>query len=244
MQITDTIHALRPGRGSNIYILKESQGLAVIDCGTNPCVARQVVHYIKSKMGHAPQDVKQILLTHWHGDHAGGAEELRRLTGARLVLSPLDLPLLTGEEEVDVFWGKRMPRQGLGSAGKMLCAVGYGLMGANTGVAYPDEVVQEGPWPFAPSWQVLALPGHTPGSLGLWSPQERILIAGDTVIAWGRRVMPPLPLLVYDPKKLYESWLKLQKLGRIEWLLCGHLSPVRWGKELSIPDRLAERARG
>jgi glyoxylase-like metal-dependent hydrolase (beta-lactamase superfamily II) len=30
-------------------------------------------------------------------------------------------------------------------------------------------------------WQVISTPGHTPGHLALWQPQERLLIVGDAL---------------------------------------------------------------
>ena len=73
------IHTLFTGV-ANTHIVETQNGLAIIDAGM-PHQAAAILKRIRA-LGHSPQDVRVILLTHGHIDHAGSARLLKRLTGA------------------------------------------------------------------------------------------------------------------------------------------------------------------
>jgi hydroxyacylglutathione hydrolase len=107
-------------------------------------------------------DVKQIVITHAHIDHVGGAMKLRAQTGAPILLNQNDYALLK-MLDVQATW---------------------------IGVAAPGEVAIEASIADGQSLQagsltanVLHTPGHTEGSVCLYFPAEKLLIAGDTLFA-------------------------------------------------------------
>jgi glyoxylase-like metal-dependent hydrolase (beta-lactamase superfamily II) len=108
--------------------------------------------------------LKQILITHAHIDHVGGALKLKRLTGAPILLNENDLPLLKMMEMqagwVGVPTPETAPPDGSLSDGLI---VGLGR--------YPAEV--------------LHTPGHTQGSVCLHFAPLKLLVAGDTLFAGG-----------------------------------------------------------
>ena len=115
--------------------------------------------------------LKQILLTHAHIDHAGGAFKLKRLTGAPIFLNENDLPLLKSMEN------KRR---------------GWALL--HLKMALPDESLEDGRIVGLERYpaQVLHTPGHTQGSVCLHFAPLKLLVAGDTLFAGsiGRTDLP------------------------------------------------------
>ena len=70
--------------------LVEADVLTLIDTGT-PGGTAKILAGIRGA-GHSERDLKRILLTHRHSDHAANAAELARITGATVHCSPVDAP--------------------------------------------------------------------------------------------------------------------------------------------------------
>jgi glyoxylase-like metal-dependent hydrolase (beta-lactamase superfamily II) len=115
--------------------------------------------------------LKQILITHAHIDHVGGALKLKRLTGAPILLNENDLPLLDMMDEQAAWIGGPTPE-----------------------TAPPDETLADGLVVGLEHYpaQVLHTPGHTQGSVCLHFVPLKMVIAGDTLFAGsiGRTDLP------------------------------------------------------
>lgn len=115
--------------------------------------------------------LKMIVITHAHIDHIGGAAKLRAATGAPVYMHAGD-KMLSDRLDLQAAWlGVDTPED----------------PGIDT-PAREGDLLRLG----ATEMQVLHTPGHTPGSLCLFLPEEHKLIAGDTLFqgSVGRTDLP------------------------------------------------------
>src|SRR5439155_11422058 len=78
----------------NAFLLDVSHndGLVLIDTGV-PGSAEKILAAVR-ELGHAPADIRHILITHIHADHTGSLAALKQATGAPAYMHPLDAALL------------------------------------------------------------------------------------------------------------------------------------------------------
>ncbi|NNL14470.1 MAG: MBL fold metallo-hydrolase [Acidimicrobiia bacterium] len=84
-------------KGFRAFIVDGDEGLTLIDTGL-PRRAGVLTSGIES-IGRSVADIRSIVLTHSHADHAGNAAELKRESGAELYCSPADAPAVGGLEK-------------------------------------------------------------------------------------------------------------------------------------------------
>lgn len=143
---------------------EQTREAMVIDPGDN-------VSEILMRLAKHGLTLKQIVVTHAHIDHVGGAVQLKKATGAPILLNQSDTPLL-----------------------KMMDVQAGWLGVATPDVAPPDTSAEEGMVVGIANHtaQVLHTPGHTPGSICLHFAPDNMLFAGDTLFAGsiGRTDLP------------------------------------------------------
>lgn len=172
--ILSNLYALALG-AVNAFLLQADDGLVLIDTGF-PGSAAAIEAGVQA-LGRQLGDIRHIVVTHGHVDHAGSLAELKRRTGAVTYLHEQDAPMVAAgrcwREQVEIAPGlekwllfhlliKRSPRR--------LEAVAV------------DQTLADGDrLPLAGGLQVVHAPGHCAGQVALlWEQHGGVLFAADT----------------------------------------------------------------
>ena len=151
---------------TNCYIVQDekTKETMVIDPGGDIDDVSNMLNTLDAK-------VKYILLTHCHGDHIGGVNELKEKYGGKVLIHIQDEP-------------------GLGDVSINLSDyIGMGTITTKADSRLNDEdLIHVGDIEF----RVIHTPGHTKGGICLYSEKEKILFSGDTMFrgTWGRTDLP------------------------------------------------------
>lgn len=144
----------------SLYLLVDPTHQAppvLVDSGW-PRTAGTVVVPALAALGYGPEALMAVVNTHNHGDHTLGNGRLRAATGCEAWIGDADADGLDREATFD---GEVIPPD------------------------RPDRRLVDGEELdlAGRTWEVVALPGHSPGSIGLWDPAARILVCGDALQA-------------------------------------------------------------
>lgn len=168
-------------------------------------------------MGIKLEDIKRIIMTHIHLDHIGCFPEIRnKIPAAELWVHTEGAEALEKGEELTVY-GAEMFRE--------MCQSQYNLQpGAFT---FQVDRKLEGGEKLEignMSWEVIHIPGHSPGGIALYNSLKKILIPGDVVYA--DYAIGRFDLHRADGPKLKDSLTRLGEL-EVEILLPGHNQIVK-----------------
>ena len=154
----------------NSYAFVEDDGsVTLVDCGLKRAPAR-IVAGLRA-IGRHPGDVRRIVLTHAHADHAGGAADLAARTGA---------PVAAHETDAEyVERGEIPPYDPSLRAGRLMTRLSRGGFPP---VAVGERLTDGQVLDVAGGLRVVATPGHTPGHISLLHEPTATLITGDAVI--------------------------------------------------------------
>ncbi|WP_410812538.1 MBL fold metallo-hydrolase [Micromonospora sp. 067-2] len=206
----------------NSYALVDGDGsVTLVDCGVTRAPAR-IVRGLAA-IGKVPADVTRIVLTHAHPDHAGGAAEMARRTGAPIAAHTGDVPYAEA--------GRAPAADPAVTGGRFLARVGGGRFPA-VEVAQPladGDLIDVGG-----GLRVVHTPGHSPGHVSLLHEPTRLLITGDALfnvlgVRW------PLKWLCSDFRMTQQT---AHVLGELEY----DIAAFTHGPELT--DRPRDRIRG
>ncbi len=174
----------------------------IVDCGPDPSPLLEAI----TRSGRTPAG---IVLTHCHHDHIGGIEEVLAAHGP--------MPIAAHSREAD--WNQR-PDLNLSA-----------FLGTPTTCTAPTVLMEEGGECLLGSqWEILHVPGHSPGSVAFHHVSSNTLIAGDTLFSGsiGRIDFP-----TSDPNDMKVSLTRLMGLSDHTRVYSGHGPSTTIGAEKS-----------
>ncbi|GAA1561165.1 MBL fold metallo-hydrolase [Kribbella sancticallisti] len=214
MELRPELHLLRFPVGQ-AYLWQDADGLTLIDTG--PVGAGEAIRLAIEDLGHHHRDLRRIVLTHAHGDHAGSAAEIREWSDAPLLVHRNDAPLVEGILPV--------PPPVLLDWERPLFALVDGHLGAPP-VAVDQEVSDGDILDFGGGAHVISIPGHTAGSIALHLPRYGVLFTGDAVAEYEGQLI----LGVFNQDRTAATHSLSRLAGFDAGMLCfGHGEPVRSG---------------
>jgi len=206
----------------NAHLLVGSNGCVLVDAGLPGSAPK--VERVLSKRGLTFADIKAIVITHAHVDHAGGAAELCEKTRAPIIAHEDDLPYYRRE--------KPMTFCPTGTVGQYFLRTPFPHQ---TYAAFEPDVLLSGGNPFDLSEYGIAgvvrhTPGHTAGSLSVELGTNEAMV-GDLVASGiliggifriNRAIQPPFE---EDPLAVSKELLRLVD-GGVERFYLGHGGPL------------------
>ncbi len=147
---------------TNSYIIQDGDCIAIVDA---PYPADRLIEAMKAE-GIVPDEV---LLTHAHHDHVFGLEMIRKaFPDIRIYVSADDMPYLDDN-------GKLLR--------KMVMSFDPSFGRETESITIPSDIL--GYSSYSGSFTVMATPGHTAGSVSLYSEAEGLVLTGDTLFQGG-----------------------------------------------------------
>jgi len=191
----------QPGR-CNVYLLEDDGGVTLFDAGARTMT--RAVARAGAKLG----GIRRVVLGHGHTDHRG-------------VAAALGVPVLCHPDEVADAEGsggfRYWPRglEGLPAPLRVLHRLlhRYAWDGGPVTIA---GTLREGE--AVAGFEVIELPGHAPGQIGLWRASDRLALTSDcfyTLDMWGRDCPARLPASTYN-FDTEQARASLRKLAALE----------------------------
>lgn len=214
------IFAIKKGINT-IYIIKEKSCI-MIDGGP-PGMQGKFLKKLK-EYSIDPKEIKLIILSHADFDHAGSSNEIRNITGAKILIHEKDAK---GLQNAELNWPK-----GVNTWGKISRTILKPFL--NKAISFspikPDIILKAKVMAleeYGISGKIIHTPGHTPGSLSVLLDSGELFAGCLSHNLFPLTVRPKLPIYADDIEMVKKSWKEVIELGaRIAYPGHGNAFPV------------------
>jgi glyoxylase-like metal-dependent hydrolase (beta-lactamase superfamily II) len=241
VEILPGVHRIESDLGTRFmcqYLLVGEERTVLVDTGLAGTPEEVIVPYLEG-IGLSAEDVDEVIISHADVDHCGGNRALKdRNPGLRFSCGEADRPYVESNDRMlaEIYrwsepYGFGPDEESKAWISRELggdCPVDTGLRGGETLRLGPNRRVD-----------ILHLPGHTPGHLGLWDPGTRAAVIIDAALETGiydregNRLIPPRIFDVLGYGSTVRTLLNL----RPEHLLTAHYPPMEGGEALGFLER-------
>jgi glyoxylase-like metal-dependent hydrolase (beta-lactamase superfamily II) len=229
----------------HVYLVEADDGFLLIDTGMNTPEAFGGLTRKLDYLGLDFDAITQIMITHFHSDHCGQAARIHELGGAQIVMGSIERDTLEvvqaslSDEREASFQHYGLPPE----QAKQHAEVLPYLKSLSTPFE-ADILLEPGHTLLAKRRRLEAFvtPGHTPGHVCLFLPEERIMFSGDHIL---QKITPNISLHSYsgpDPLGEYLNSLRATLVLGAERLLPSHGLVVE-DPEARIHELLQHHAR-
>lgn len=202
------------GHIQTIYLAVYDDKLLLLD-GCCRSDVPMVLGYIKQTLKRPITDLKVVVVTHMHPDHAGGAIAFKKATGCLIVSSRKNTQWYSGMngrimQGVDILMAHYVATR----LNKQIKYLGYPRY------LTPDVAVVDGDTlPYFDDWQVFETPGHTDRDLSIYHPDTGQIYTADLIIKLRHKYVTPIP--IYIPR-IYQSSLAKVKAINPKQVMMAH----------------------
>ena len=211
-EIIPGVYQLTSG-GTNLFVIAEEE-LTLIDTGL-PGSYTGIINFLR-RIGRSVEDIRSIIITHNHIDHIGAVQDLRSFTNIRVFMHKAGL----AESGTDPSYP-----EGLGR----LLRIPFLHHVRRHFVLEPGDVdVQlEGGEIFEllGGLRVVPTPGHTPGSICLYTSGQKLMFVGDALQRRRKKLRLPAKMVSTDLVAAVDSVKKMAELAP-EIICFGHGKPL------------------
>lgn len=196
----------------NSFLVREDEGVAVFDAGI--CSMGTAIR----DAAHGKGGPTRVIVGNAHADHRGGAGAI----GAPVSCHPDERADLEGDGGAHYFDYSRLPLATRLLTPRMLSSWDGGPVAVAATVAEGDRVGE---------FEVIHLPGHGPGCIGLWRERDRLALTNDCFALFDPalprpgRARAPHPAFNWSTEQARDS---IRKLAALEPACCwpGHFGPL------------------
>lgn len=209
----------------NSFIIDGDDGVVLIDTGL-PKKQGAIVHALGS-IGRRIDEVAAIVLTHAHSDHTGGAAALQLESGAAVIASVVDAPVVRGDQPIPPPPIFDFP---------FLRSLVATLVPAADPVGVP-HVVESGPVPLVSDLVAIATPGHTAGHISLLLDRsDGVMFAGDSAMARAGKVTRGF---MNRKTATFDASLRAMAEQEFDIACFGHSPPIETHAHVAFKDFVA-----
>jgi glyoxylase-like metal-dependent hydrolase (beta-lactamase superfamily II) len=241
VEILPGIHRIESDLGVRFmcqYLLTGEDHIVLVDTGLAGTPEEVIIPYVEG-IGLSLEDIDEVIISHADVDHCGGNHALKELHPSlwftcgepdrayvennQVMIAEIyrwSEPYGFGPDEDSLEWIRRE----LGGDSP----VDAGLRGGETMRLGPERRIE-----------ILHLPGHTPGHLGIWDPKNGAAVIIDAALETGiydregNRLIPPR----YFDAAAYQATIRKLRTLRPEHLLTAHYPPMQGEEALDFLDR-------